>query len=224
MKAASLGSLGRSWSATLRHWALAASALSWAKAVADEGGDDAPAALAGVGERVAHGVDAAALPGGVACTLATAALMPSCASEITSLTPRRPRRRSLRRNSVQKVSASEGPMSMPSTSRRPSALTPTAMITATETMRPLLAHFDVGRVEPDIGPVAFERAVEEGLDPFVDLLAQPGDLALRDAGSAHRLDEIVDRARRHALHVGFLDDRAQRLLGHPPRLEEAREI
>jgi hypothetical protein len=30
-----------------------------------EGGDDAPAALAGVGERVAHRVDATALPGGV---------------------------------------------------------------------------------------------------------------------------------------------------------------
>ncbi len=66
----------------------------------------------------------------------TAALMPSCASEITSLTPRRPRRVSLRRNSIQKVAASETPMSMPSTSRRPSLLTPTAMITATETMRP----------------------------------------------------------------------------------------
>jgi carbamoyltransferase len=58
------------------------------------------------------------------------------ASEITSLTPRSPRRASLRRNSVQNVSASEGPMSMPSTSRRPSLLTPTAMMTATETMRP----------------------------------------------------------------------------------------
>jgi hypothetical protein len=34
MKAASLGSFGLSWSATLRHWAFAASASSWAKAVA----------------------------------------------------------------------------------------------------------------------------------------------------------------------------------------------
>ena len=33
-EAGELGSLGLSWSATLRHWALAASALSWAKAVA----------------------------------------------------------------------------------------------------------------------------------------------------------------------------------------------
>ena len=68
-------------------------------------------------------------------SLATEALRPSWASEITSLTPRRPRCRSLRRKAVQKASASEGPMSMPSTSRRPSLLTATATITATETTR-----------------------------------------------------------------------------------------
>jgi hypothetical protein len=73
----------------------------------------------------------------VACsTLATAAFSPSWASEITSLTPRRPRRASFLRKSVQKVSASEGPTPMPSTSRRPSALAPTATMTATETIRP----------------------------------------------------------------------------------------
>jgi hypothetical protein len=54
---------------------------------------------------------------------------------------RRPRRPSLRRNSIQKVSASEQPISTPSTSRRPSELTPTAMITATETMRWLRRTF-----------------------------------------------------------------------------------
>src|SRR5215218_73256 len=41
-------------------------------------------------------------------TLATAALMPSWASEITSLTPRRPRRASLRRKPVQNVLATGG--------------------------------------------------------------------------------------------------------------------
>ena len=41
-------------------------------------------------------------------TLATAALMPSWASEITSLTLRKQRRASLRRNAVQKASASGG--------------------------------------------------------------------------------------------------------------------
>jgi hypothetical protein len=73
----------------------------------------------------------------VACiTLETAALMPSWASEITSLTPRSPRRARDRRKSVQKVSASDGPTAMPSTLRRLSALAPTATVTATETIRP----------------------------------------------------------------------------------------
>jgi hypothetical protein len=67
-------------------------------------------------------------------TLVMAVFRPSCASEITSLVPRRPRRARLRRNSVQNGSASLWPTVMPSTSRLPSVLTPTAMITATETM------------------------------------------------------------------------------------------
>ena len=69
-------------------------------------------------------------------TLATAALMPSWLSLITSLTPRRPRRVRLRRNSVQNGSASLAPTFSPSTSRWPSVFTPTATITATLTMRP----------------------------------------------------------------------------------------
>ena len=150
--------------------------------------------------------------------------MPSWASEMTSLTPRRPRRASLRRKAVQKVSASEGPISMPSTSRRPSLLTPTAMITATETMRPASADLQVGGVDPQIGPVALDRPVEEGLHLAVDLLAQPRHLALGDAAHPHRLDQVVDRAGRDALDVGLLDHRGQRLLGHPPRLQEAGEV
>lgn len=42
--AASLGTFARIWSTTVRHWVLAASAVSWAKAVA-KGRDDAAAAL-----------------------------------------------------------------------------------------------------------------------------------------------------------------------------------
>jgi hypothetical protein len=47
----------------------------------------------------------------------------------------------LRRKSTQNVSASEAPIAMPSTSRRPSVLTATAMVTATETMRPASRTF-----------------------------------------------------------------------------------
>ena len=68
------------------------------------------------------------------------------------------------------------------------------------------------------------RALEEGPHPLVDLRAQAADLALRDAGHAERLDQLVDRARRDALHVGLLDHRRQRLLGDPARLQEAREV
>jgi len=67
-------------------------------------------------------------------TLVMVAFSPSWASETTSLTPRRPRRARLRRNSTQNGSASLWPIAVPSTSRRQSMFTPTATITATETM------------------------------------------------------------------------------------------
>jgi hypothetical protein len=40
--------------------------------------------------------------------------------------------------------------------------------------------FDIGGIEPDIGPLAFYRPVQEGLNPLVDLAAQPRDLTLAD--------------------------------------------
>jgi hypothetical protein len=57
-------------------------------------------------------------------------------------------------------------------------------------------------------------------NPLVDLLAQPRHLAPGDPAHAHGLDQLVDRAGRDALDVGFLDHRRQRLLRHPPRLQE----
>ena len=89
---------------------------------------------------------------------------------------------------------------------------------------PGLPDLHVGRIDPQVGPVTLDRAVQEGAHPLVDLGAQPRDLALRDPAHAHRLHQLVDRARRHALHVGFLNHRSQRLLGGPARLEEAREV
>ena len=53
--------MGLSWSATRRHCAAALSASSWARRLRDEGGGDAPALLAGMGQQVAHEVDAAPL-------------------------------------------------------------------------------------------------------------------------------------------------------------------
>ena len=86
------------------------------------------------------------------------------------------------------------------------------------------ADLQVGGVDPQIGPIAFDRPFEEGLHLAVDLLAQPRDLALGDAAHAHGLDQVVDRARRDALDVGLLDDGGERLLGHAARFQEAREV
>jgi hypothetical protein len=47
-------------------------------------------------------------------------------------------------------------------------------------------------------------AVEEGVDPLVDLFAQPADVAPRHARHAERLHQIVDRPRRDAVDVGLL--------------------
>ena len=93
-----------------------------------------------VGERIAHEVDAGRVANWWSAP-SIRGLDAFVASKTTSLTPRRPRRRSLRKNSVQNVSAPEGPMSRPRISRRPSLLTPTAMMVATETMRPFWCTF-----------------------------------------------------------------------------------
>src|SRR3979490_2765770 len=84
--------------------------------------------------------------------------------------------------------------------------------------------FDVSGIQPDIGPLALDRAAKEGLHPLVDLAAQARDLALGDALHPHRPPQIVGRAGRDALDVGFLDHGGQRLLGQAARLEESREV
>src|ERR671912_1507555 len=61
----------------------------------------------------------------------------SCASDVTSRTPRRPRFTRLRRNAVQKARSSDGPTSIPRTWRSPSLVTPTATTVAWLVTRPL---------------------------------------------------------------------------------------
>ena len=55
-----------------------------------------------------------------------------------------------------------------------------------------LPRFQVGGVDPQVGPMALDRSAEERLDALVDVLAQTRDLALRDASAAHGLDQVVD--------------------------------
>jgi hypothetical protein len=88
----------------------------------------------------------------------------------------------------------------------------------------VLADFDVGGVDPQVGPVALDRPIQEGLHANIDLLAQPRDLALGDAAHAHGLDQVIHRTGRDPLDVGFLDHRGQRLLGQTPGLQKEREV
>jgi len=91
-------------------------------------------------------------------------------------------------------------------------------------MRPFWRTLHIGGVDPQIRPVALDRTGEEGLHLVVDLAAQLTDLALGDPGHAHGLHQIVHRAGRDALHIGFLHHGGERLLGHAARLQEAREV
>jgi Transposase IS116/IS110/IS902 family len=100
-----------------------------------KGRDDAATVLVAVRQRVAREVYAAALP----CRtqhLGGGGFEAFVSVGDHQLAPRSPRRGSLRRKSVQNVSASEGQISTPNTSCRPSPLTPMAITTAAETMRP----------------------------------------------------------------------------------------
>jgi hypothetical protein len=104
-------------------------------------------------------------------------------------------------------------MSMPRTSRRPSPLTPSVTITATETMRPFSRAF-VGRIyrygqSLQIGRIreafTFASISSRGLETWLlEIRSCPG--------------QIVDRVAREAGHIGLLHNRGERLLGNPTRL------
>jgi hypothetical protein len=53
---------------------------------------------------------------------------------------------------------------------------------------PAASHFEIGGINPEIGPFTFERPVEKRLYALVDFRTQPGNLALGDAGQTHRFD------------------------------------
>src|ERR1700689_673014 len=122
----------------------------------------------------------------------TAAFSPSCASEITSLTPRRPRL-------VRRLRKSPEGLGFRRADAEPDDLAPSFGVGGHSDYRgdrddaSALAHLQVGRIQPQIGPVALERTFEEGLHALVDFLAQFRDLALRDARKPHRLRDLVDR-------------------------------
>ena len=89
---------------------------------------------------------------------------------------------------------------------------------------PAFAYLEIGRIEPEIGPLAGQRALQEGQDALVDILAQLGDRGLGYPGHTHRLDQFIDPARADAADPRLLDHRNQCLLHHLARLQEAGEV
>ena len=76
---------------------------------------------------------------------------------------------------------------------------------------PVLSCFQIGGVQPDIGPFALAWSVEEGIDADVDVLAERRDLAFGYAAHPHGLHEVVNLA-----SLGYLE-----IEGAQPGLEGA---
>src|SRR4051794_18411306 len=94
---------------------------------------------------------------------------------------------------------------------------PVAVITSS-TVAPLSG------VEPQIRPLADERAIEKRMHALVDLPTQLGNLRLADPGQPHRLHQIVAPPGRHAADPRLLDHRDQRLLRALAGFEKRREV
>src|SRR5437763_7985184 len=86
------------------------------------------------------------------------------------------------------------------------------------------ANLEVGRIQPEIGPVAFQRPVEEGGDLVVDLGAQAADLALGDPGHDYYFDQFVDRTGLHTLDISILNNCGERFLVHPALFQNGKEL
>src|SRR5215472_466734 len=156
-------------------------------------------------------------------TWAIAAFRPSCASEMTSLMPARPRL--CRSREAEPEGGSLGRAEPEPDDLAPSVLVDRGGDYRRDRDHPTaVADLEVGGVEPQIGPFALDASAEEGTDPLVDLLAQLGDLALRDAAHPHRLHQIVDLAGRDALDPRLLHDGGQCRLRRLARLPESRKV
>src|SRR5215204_3818468 len=211
IRSASVGKRSRKVSATCRHCAWAASAVSWAKIVFSR------AKTAGRCFGCTRASALAALMGGV-----------------EDLRGRSPQALMVIGNN--ELHAPQAPIRQRAQKRRPEGfgfrragghaqhLAPPIRVHANSDYHSdrddpaRLARLQVRRVDPQIRPGALDGAGEEGVHPLVDLRAQPRDLALRDAGRPHGFDEVVHGPGRDPMDIGLLDHGRERLLGRAPRL------
>jgi hypothetical protein len=82
---------------------------------------------------------------------------------------------------------------------------------------PGLACLHIDGNHPQVGPITFDLAVQNGASWLVEITAQVRALAPGDSAHARRLDKIVHRAGGDALDVGLLDHGGQRFLCGAPR-------
>jgi hypothetical protein len=150
---------------------------------------------------------------------------PVWASEMTSLTPSRPRVFSERRKLVQKASVSLSPTSKPRTSRRPvggNTDRDDHGLGNDTVVDPRLA---VRGVEEHVGVAGLAEVpvAERGHFP-VQIRADPGHFGLRDAGvRAECFDEVVDLPGRDAVEVSLHNHGEQRLVHPAAPFEESGE-
>ena len=139
--------------------------------------------------RCGHDVDPAAL-----CQVALKhfgdgeAFRPSCASEITSLTPLKPRRVKAGAGTSVQIGLGLGcsPTSMPKTSRLPSLLTPDGDDDGNGDDAPATADFQIGGINPQRGPVTLDRAGRGRPSRLPSISSHSlDDLAFGDAAHAH---------------------------------------
>src|ERR671910_341514 len=88
----------------------------------------------------------------------------------------------------------------------------------------VLAGFDVGGVDPDVGVSAFELSVTEALHLPIQFLTKFRYPTLGDAAHPQRLHQLIHLAGGDTMHVGFLNDRCQCPLGLPTRLQKRGEV
>ena len=160
----------------------------------DEGRDHPAAVLAGMGERIALEVDAAALPGrGQDSSGGGLDALMRIANHQFHATEAAP----------DEIAQELGPkgFGFGGTDRHAQHLAPAVGVDAhRERDRhgydpPALAHLEIGGIDPEVGPFALDRPRQEGVDTLVDLLAQAAHLALRYPGPTHGLHQVVHRSR-----------------------------
>jgi hypothetical protein len=78
-------------------------------------------------------------------------------------------------------------------------------------------------VEEQVGVATLQRPGPKRLDMLIQRRADAADLRLRDP-QPEALHKLIDAPRRDPADIGLLDDRKQRLLRAPARLQEAREV